>query len=91
LSQAAEKPVRALVQLLAAIESDPRSVEALARAAGVDRNTIWNWVRGLTTNPNIAQVDKVAQAMGYSLELVPPPPRKPPGPKARGRHKLEEQ
>jgi hypothetical protein len=30
-------------------------------------------VRGQTTNPNIAQVDKVARALGFSLELSPLP------------------
>jgi DNA-binding phage protein len=73
VSQAAEKPVRAFVQLLAAIRKDPRAVEAIAAASGVDRNTIWFWVEGKTTNPNIAQVDKVARAMGFKLELIPPP------------------
>ena len=71
MSQAAEKPVRALAQLCTAIMNDPRSVEDIARASGVDRNTIWFWVRGQTTNPNIAQVDKVARALGFSLELSP--------------------
>ena len=51
---------------------DPRSVEDIARDSGVDRNTIWFWVRGQTTNPNIAQVDKVARALGFSLELAAP-------------------
>jgi DNA-binding phage protein len=73
LSQAAEKPVRAFAQLCAAIRNDPRSVEAIALASGVDRNTLWLWVDGRTTNPNIAQVDKVARALGFSLELSPPP------------------
>jgi DNA-binding phage protein len=74
LSRAAEKSVRAFVQLWAAIRNDPRSVEAIALASGVDRNTIWLWVDGETTKPNIAQVDKVARALGFSLELSPSPP-----------------
>jgi transcriptional regulator with XRE-family HTH domain len=73
LSHAAEIPVHALAQLCAAIKADPRSVEAIALAAGVDRNTLWLWMNGVTTNPNIAQVDKVARALGFTLELWPPP------------------
>jgi DNA-binding phage protein len=63
-----------LSSFCAAIGKDPRSVEDIARASGVDRNTIWFSVRGQTTNPNIAQVDKVARALGFSLELSPSPP-----------------
>ncbi len=73
MSQAAETTVRAVAQICAAIRADPRSVTAIALASGVDRNTIWLWLDGKTTNPNIAQVDKVARALGFTLELWPPP------------------
>ena len=76
MSRAADKPVRAFVQLCAAIRNDPRSIEAIALASGVDRNTIWLWVEGRTTNPNIAQLDKVARAMRFKLELTPSSPMK---------------
>jgi DNA-binding phage protein len=69
MSLAADRPVPVLTQLCAAIQKDPREVAAIARASGVDRNTIWLWLERRTTNPNIAQVDKVARAMGFSLEL----------------------
>ncbi len=62
-------PVLALVQLCAAIDKDQRTREDIAKAAGVDRNTIRFWMDGTTTNPNIGQVDKVARALGYRLEL----------------------
>ena len=76
MSQAAKEPVHAFTQVCAAIMNDPRSIDAIAVAAGVSRNTIWLWLDGKTTNPNIAQVDKVARALGFSLELTPPPPER---------------
>lgn len=65
----AKEPVRALAQLLAAIEKDPRSIDQIAAASGVHRITIWLWTQGVTTNPSIATVDKVARALGFSLRL----------------------
>ena len=47
-----------------------REVLAIARASGVDRNTIWRWLEGKTQNPNIDEVDKVARVLGFRLELI---------------------
>lgn len=71
MSRAAEKPVRAVAEVCAAILKDQRTVEEIALQSGVDRNTIWFWIRGETTNPNIAQVDKVARALGFDVGLIP--------------------
>jgi DNA-binding phage protein len=58
-----------------ALENDKRPIEVIARKADVDRNTIWRWLDGKTTNPNIAEVDKVLRALGYELRVAPTPPR----------------
>lgn len=85
MSNPVKQPAQAVIELKRAIMNDPRSVEALAIAAGVDRNTIWLWVEGKTKNPNISEVEKVANALGYKLRLDPTPPETPKRPAAARR------
>ena len=75
MSNPVDKPVKAVVDLKMALMNDKRDITVIARAAGVDRNTIWLWLEGRTKNPNIAEVDKVLRALGYKLAVTPTPPR----------------
>ena len=69
MSNTPEKPVEVFAELKRAITADGRSDEAIGQAAGVSRLTIRLWRAGETKNPNIAEVDKVARALGYELGL----------------------
>jgi hypothetical protein len=70
LSNSAEEPVKAFAELKRAIMADGRTEAALGLASGVSRLTIRLWLDGKTHNPNIAEVDKVARALGYRLRLT---------------------
>lgn len=57
-------------ELCAAIEQDRRSTFNLAQAAGVNYSTLYFWLSGRTSNPNIATLDKVARAVGKEVAFL---------------------
>jgi DNA-binding phage protein len=70
MSNTPDRPPWAFVELKRAIRGEARTVEEIAKSSGVDRNTIHRWLNGLTANPNIAEVDKVARALRLKLRLI---------------------
>jgi len=50
---------------------DKRSLACVAGAAGMKRQQLHNIESGLTQNPGIRTVSRIAAALGYELVLVP--------------------
>ena len=86
--------MRAIVK---AIKDDPRGVRLVASRAGVSKYTIYHWLSGYTKSPGIKTMTRVAEALGFSInmkaesvKLIPfqpvhrtPPPAALSGPRLR--------
>ncbi|MGE0716346.1 MAG: helix-turn-helix transcriptional regulator [Alphaproteobacteria bacterium] len=59
-----------VTELLKIARERGRSLEDVAADAGRNRNTLYDWNRLGAINPTIDTVDKVAEALGYELELI---------------------
>lgn len=57
-------------ELCAAIEKDPRSIFNIAQGAGVSVATLFLWLNGKTSNPNVGTLDRVARVLGLQLALL---------------------
>ena len=50
---------------------DKRSLECVASCAGMKRQQLHNIESGLTRNPGVLTVTRIAEALGYTLALIP--------------------
>lgn len=57
------------LEIIDLIPTGRGAMSLLAFEAGVNYQTLWNWVYGETMAPRISTLIKVAEALGYSIEL----------------------
>lgn len=61
--------LRIFRKVKALLPKDKSKVKALAEAAGVHPNTIFYWLSGRTTRPQLGTVELVVSAMGRELDI----------------------
>lgn len=59
-----------VAELFRLIETNGQSFDAMAQRAGYDRQTIYNWRRGIHS-PNLPSFVNLAHATGFDVVLVP--------------------
>ena len=57
-------------ELIALAQERKLSLEQLAMRAGLGRNALYWWKRGEVRNPSLQNVEAVANALGYELDLM---------------------
>jgi transcriptional regulator with XRE-family HTH domain len=61
--------------LVAAVDARPEGLIPFARRAGVSFQMLYQWRTGTTRRPRIDTLMKVAEALGYSIDLSAARPR----------------
>lgn len=59
-----------IANLSDALDQSPRSAEAVAVAAGLGKNTLYNWQNGHVTSPSVFAVAAVARELGVSVDQL---------------------